>query len=90
VAPALLPQKAGARGTTDRRDAIQRARLLRSGARTPVAVPPVEDDAIRNLRRARKAPSRALRAATCRLKALLLRHDIRSTGRAPWGPAPRR
>jgi transposase len=35
VAPSLMPQKAGDRVTTDRRDARQRARLRRSGALTP-------------------------------------------------------
>jgi len=36
VAPSLIPQKAGDRLTTDRRDAVQLARLMRSGDRTPV------------------------------------------------------
>jgi transposase len=36
VAPSLMPQKAGDRVTTDRRDAMQLARLMRSGDLTPV------------------------------------------------------
>jgi transposase len=36
VAPSLLPTKAGDRGKTDRRDAVQLARLARSGDLTPV------------------------------------------------------
>jgi hypothetical protein len=40
VAPSLLPQKAGARVKTDRRDAVPWARFRRSGDRTPVSVPP--------------------------------------------------
>jgi len=36
VAPSLIPQKAGDRVTTHRRDAIQWARLMRSGDLTPV------------------------------------------------------
>ena len=36
VAPALIPQKPGDRGKTDRRDARQLARLMRSGDLTPV------------------------------------------------------
>ena len=36
VAPSLIPKKAGARVTTDRRDARQLARLMRSGDLTPV------------------------------------------------------
>ena len=72
---------------TDRRDAIQLARLMRSGDLTPVYVPAVEDEAIRDLSRAREDVLRDLKAATWRLKAFLLRHDIRYTGRATWGPA---
>jgi hypothetical protein len=54
VAPALIPTKAGARVHTDRRAAVQWARLLRSGARTRVSVPTVDDDAMRDLTRARE------------------------------------
>ncbi len=42
VAPSLVPKKAGDRVNTDRRDATQLARLLRSGDLTPVDVPAVE------------------------------------------------
>jgi hypothetical protein len=54
VAPSLIPQKAGDRVKTDRRDAVQLARLMRSGDLTPVYVPQVEDEAIRDLTRARE------------------------------------
>ena len=87
VAPSLIPKKAGDRVKTDRRDAIQLARLMRSGDLTPVDVPAVEDEAIRDLRRAREDALGDLKAAKFRLKAFLLRHDIRYTGRATWGPA---
>jgi transposase len=87
VAPARMPHKAGDRVQTDRRDAVQLARLLRSGALTPVDVPKVEDDAMRDLTRAREEALRDLKAATFRLNAFGLRHDIRSTGSATWGPA---
>jgi transposase len=36
VAPSLIPNKAGDRVKTDRRDAVQLARLMRSGDLTPV------------------------------------------------------
>jgi transposase len=72
---------------TARRDAVQLARLMRSGDLTPVYVPTVEDEAIRDLSRAREDALRDLKAAKFRLKAFLLRHDIRYTGRATWGPA---
>lgn len=87
VAPSLLPQKAGDRVNTDRRDAIQLARRMRSGDRTPVDVPAVEDEASRDLSRAREETIRDLKTAKYRLKACLLRQDSRSEGRATWGPA---
>jgi transposase len=87
VAPSLIPKKAGDRVKTDRRDAVQLARLMRSGDLTPVDVPAVEDEAIRDLSRAREDAIRDLKTAKFRLKAFLLRHDIRYTGRATWSPA---
>jgi transposase len=90
VAPALMPQKAGARVTTDRRDAVQRARLARSGDRTAVSVPKGEDEALRDLSRAREETLSDRQDAQWRRKAFLLRHDIRSTGRAHGRPAPLR
>jgi transposase len=63
---------------------------MRSGALTPVDVPQVTDDAIRDLTRAREETIGDSKAAKSRLNAFLLRHDIRSTGRAPWGAAPLR
>jgi transposase len=87
VAPSLIPKKAGDRVKTDRRDAVQLARLARSGDLTPVYVPTVEDEAIRDLTRAREDTLSDLQDAKFRLKAFLLRHDIRYTGRATWNPA---
>jgi transposase len=87
VAPSLIPKKSGDRVKTDRRDAVQLARLTRSGDLTPVYVPKVEDEAIRDLSRAREDTMGDLKAAKFRLKAFLLRHDIRYTGRANWSPA---
>jgi transposase len=87
VAPSLVPKKAGDRVKTDRRDAMQLARLARSGDLTVVYVPKVEDEAIRDLTRAREDTLSDLKDAKFRLKAFLLRHDIRYTGRAHWSPA---
>jgi len=52
-----------------------------------VYVPTVEDEAIRDLTRAREDSISDLKDAQLRLQAFLLRHDIRSVGRANWGPA---
>ena len=87
IAPSLLPQKPGDRVKTDRRDARPLARLRRSGDLTPVSVPAVDDEALRDLSRAQADTLRDLTAAQLRLKAFLLRHDSRSTGRANGRPA---
>jgi transposase len=87
VAPSLIPKKPGDRVKTNRRDAIKLARLMRSGDLTPVDVPTVDDEAIRDLCRAREDALRDLKTAKFRLKAFLLRQDIRYTGQATWGPA---
>jgi transposase len=87
VAPSLIPKQAGDRVKTDRRDAVQLARLMRSGDLTPVYIPSVEDEALRDLSRAYEDAISDLKAAKFRLKAFWLRHDLRSTGRATWGSA---
>jgi transposase len=87
IAPSFLPKKAGGRVKPDRREAFQLARLMRSSDLTPVYVPAVEDESIRDLSRARNDVLRDLKAAQWRLKAFLLRHDSRYTGRATGGPA---
>jgi len=60
---------------------------MRSGDLTPLYVPHVEDEAIRDLTRAREDTIGDIKAATSRLNAFFLRHDSRSTGRATWGAA---
>ena len=87
VAPSLIPKKAGDRVKTDRRDAVALARLARSGDLTAVYVPKIEDEAIRDLTRARADAISDLKDAKFRLKAFLLRQDIRYVGRANWGLA---
>ena len=54
VAPSLIPRRPGDRVKTDKRDARQLARLLRSGELTPVWVPDEEHEALRDLVRARE------------------------------------
>jgi transposase len=50
----------------------------------------VDDEAIRDLTRAREDALSALQDATFRLKAFVLRQDMRSAGGANWSPAPLR
>src|ERR1700689_5216336 len=74
VAPSLIPRKPGDRIKTDRRDAINLARLHRAGELTSVWVPDETHEAIRDLVRARLAAVRALRQARQQLSGFLLRH----------------
>jgi hypothetical protein len=52
VAPSLIPRRPGERIKTDRRDAINLAKLHRAGELTPVWVPDEAHEAIRDLVRA--------------------------------------
>lgn len=90
VAPSLIPKRPGDRVKTDRRDAVELARLLRSGDLAAVHVPSVEDEAVRDLCRARDAARLTLKDAKLRLKSFLLRLGLHYTGRADWSDAHRR
>jgi transposase len=83
VAPSLIPRKPGDRIKTDRRDAINLARLHRAGELTAVWVPDQAHEAIRDLVRARLAAVRSLRQARQQLSGFLLRHG-RHYHRPAW------
>jgi transposase len=89
-APSLIPRKPGERVKTDRRDAVKVVRLLRTGDLSALYVPTVEDEAFRDLARAWVSAKDDMKRARQRLKAFLLSHGVRYTGRADWGPAHRR
>jgi transposase len=74
VAPSLIPRKPGDRIKTDRRDAINLAKLHRAGELTAVWVPDQAHEAVRDLVRARLAAVRTLRQARQQLSGFLLRH----------------
>jgi len=74
VAPSLIPRKPGERIKTDRRDAINLAKLHRAGELIAVWVPDQAHEAIRDLVRARQAAVRTLRQARQQLSGFLLRH----------------
>jgi hypothetical protein len=61
VAPALIPRKAGERVKTNRRDASKLVELGRAGLLTAVQPPTRDDEAVRDLARARAM----MRAKTC-------------------------
>jgi transposase len=83
VAPSLIPRKPGERIKTDRRDAINLAKLHRAGELTAVWVPDPKHEAVRDLVRARQAAVRALRQARQQLSGFLLRQG-RHYNRPAW------
>ena len=90
VAPSLIARKPGERIKTDRRDALKLAAQARSGDLTTVSVPDECDEAIRDLCRARVDAVRARLKARQQLKAMLLRHGRRYTGKTSWTAAHER
>ena len=84
VAPSLIPRRSGERVKTDRRDALKLARLHRAGLRA-VWVPDEEQEAMRDLTRAREDLKAIENKARQRLGAFLLRHG--RVGRARAGAA---
>jgi transposase len=85
VAPSLIPKKAGERVKTDRRDALKLARLLRSGDLTPVWVPDVDQEAMRDLTRARDDMKSQERKARQQLNAFVLRQgQCWPSGKKRW------
>jgi transposase len=90
VAPSKVPRRAGDRVKTDRRDALTLAGLARAATLSFVVVPDERDEAMRDLSRARIDAVRARHKARQQLKALLLRHDRRYTGKSSWTAAHER
>ena len=87
IAPSLIPTKASDRVKTDRRDARQLARLFRAGELTAIYVPDEEDEAVRDLVRARDRAMMDQCKARLRLKAFLLRLGHRYLGKGNWSEA---
>ena len=90
VAPSRIPRRAGERIKTDRRDALMLAGLARAGELTAVTIPDERDEAIRDLSRARVDAVRARLKARQQLKALMLRHGQRYSGKRSWTMAHER
>ncbi|WP_112276805.1 IS110 family RNA-guided transposase [Lentzea terrae] len=84
AAPSKLQRPSGDRVKTDAKDAVHLARLLRLGEITPVAVPTVDQEAGRDLVRAREDCRGDLMRARHRLSKLLLRHGIVYSGGQAW------
>ncbi|MGQ0733066.1 MAG: IS110 family transposase [Acidobacteriota bacterium] len=81
IAPALIPRKPGDRVKTNRRDARKLAELGRAGLLTAVQPPTPEDEAVRDLARARDDAREDLQRCRHRLGKLLLRRGLHFSGR---------
>jgi transposase len=75
VAPSLVPRSPGDRVKTDRRDCRRLARLHRAGELTAIRVPTPQEEAVRDLCRARADMVADRTRARHRLSKFLLRHD---------------
>jgi len=87
AAPSLIPKKSGDRIKNDRRDAKMLARLHRADELTAVFVPDAQDEAMRDLSRAREDAMMVAKQAKQRLKAFLLRNRVVFTGSSQWSKA---
>lgn len=84
IAPSLIPKKSGDRVKTDKRDAAKLAQLFKAEELTPIYVPEAEDEAIRDLSRARETAMKDLKGAKFQLKGFLLRNNIQATVNDNW------
>ena len=84
AAPSKIPRASGDRVKTDRRDAEHLVRLLLAGKLHPVRVPGPEEEALRDLVRAREQVRVDLMRSRHRLSKLLLRHGIRFDDGKAW------
>jgi transposase len=84
AAPSKIPRAAGDRVKTDRRDAEHLVRLLMAGKLHAVRVPGAEEEALRDLVRARDAVRMDLMRCRHRLSKLLLRHGHRFDDGPAW------
>lgn len=87
VAPSKIPRQPGDRVKTNCRDADQLARLYRAGELTAIYVPDPQDEAVRDLLRARYQVLKQQHRARQQLKMFLLRHNLRYAGTTAWTAA---
>jgi transposase len=89
VAPLLIAKGAGDRVKTGKRDACRLVRLHRAGELTAVRVPSRDEEAVRDLVRARAAILADRKAGRQRLTAVLMRHGRTWRGPSSWTKAHR-
>lgn len=84
IAPSLIPKKPGDKVKTDKRDAAKLAKLFKAEELTTIYVPEAEDEAIRDLSRARETTMKDLKDAKFQLKGLFLRNNIKCDVKDNW------
>jgi len=84
AAPSLIPVQKGNRLKTDKRDARKLAKLLRSNDLTPVYIPDVADEVIRDVCRGRTDAVNERQRCQKQLGAFLLRNGYHYTGATRW------
>lgn len=84
AAPSLIPRRAGERIKTDRRDARKLGSLYRSGELTLVTIPDSDQEALRDLLRAREDIAEDVLRRRHRLSRFLLRHGYRYRQGQAW------
>lgn len=87
AAPSKLLRAPGDRVKTDQRDALGLARMLSLGEITEVRVPPVEQEGLRDVSRARQRAVGDLTHARQRINAMILRHGLRYPKETRWTKA---
>jgi transposase len=87
VAPSLIPSKPGERVKTNRRDAVNLAKLLRAGELVAVWVPDEQHEAMRDLARTRDAGQRDYKGKRQQVSSFLLRLGRHYPGKKTWGKA---
>ncbi len=90
IAPGLIPRRPGDKVKTDRRDAEKLAQFYRSGQLTAVNVPTREDEADRDLVRAREDVLGERLRARHRMSKFLLRHGLSWRQTKAWGVTHRK
>jgi transposase len=84
IAPSQIWKKPGDHIKTDRRDAVKLVRQLRNDMLTVVRPPTKEEEAVRDLCRAREDAKHDETAAKNRLSKFLLRKNLRYPGKSAW------
>jgi transposase len=87
IAPSLIPRRAGERVKNDRRDCLRLAELARAGELKAIWLPEPQDEAIRNLARAREDAVNVRTQARHQRKAFLLRAGVAYSGKTSWTKA---